>query len=755
MQFTCICEGCNIQPMNTAPADPADPADHVLPCVLMRAGTSRGPFFLRDWLPADEAARNELLVGAIGASDLLQVDGVGGGSSLTSKVAIVSRSAEPGCDVDYLFAQVGVGPQSVDTRPNCGNMLSGVGPFAIEQGLVRATDGQTRLRVFNVNTRSRIDVTVQTPGGRVTYEGQTGIDRVAGRAAAVQLEFLDAWGAVTGSVFPTGRRIDTVLGVPMTCIDAAMPLMIIQAHSLGLQGHETPAELDANPALLQRLESLRCAAGELMGLGDVRTSVVPKPVVVSAGDDAHSITSRYFTPRRCHASHAVTGAIGVSAAFALPGTVASSALQEPGARSVAVLHPQGRIQVDVVIEGQGEQAAIRRAALVRTARKIFQGELHIPAYVFSKPLPRLLSGALHGALPGALHGAPAPSPSPVEGFPLCAAPGAALSSTTTGDKNMHPKLWAPLIAAASLAAATSALAFPTRTITIVVPTAAGGGNDAMARTIAQKLGPLLGQTVIIDNRAGANGSIASEFVARATPDGHTLMLGYIATHAMNPALQKLRYDPVTDFEPVGLVGYSPTLMVASGVAPIKDVKDLVAQLKAKPDKFAYASAGNGTAPHFAAELFKLSTGVQMLGVPYKGAAPAVSDTIGGQTHVMFPSLFTGVPHVKSGKLKALAIAGPKRSALLPDVPTLKEMGVDGVDVQQWYALFAPAKTPKAVVDQLNKALNQVLNDKEVIQRIEGHGADVETSSPEQLAALVKAEGIKWRGVVQKARLTAD
>jgi tripartite-type tricarboxylate transporter receptor subunit TctC len=233
------------------------------------------------------------------------------------------------------------------------------------------------------------------------------------------------------------------------------------------------------------------------------------------------------------------------------------------------------------------------------------------------------------------------------------------------------------------------------------------------------------------------------------------MLGYIATHAMNPALQKLRYDPVADFEPIGLVGYSPTLMVANAKVAVKDVKDLVAQLKAKPDKYSYASAGNGTAPHYAAELFKLSAGVDMLGVPYKGSAPAVSDTIGGQTQFMFPSLFTALPHVKGGKLKALAVAGPKRSALLPDVPTLKEAGVDGVDVQQWYAFFAPAKTPKPIIDKLNKAINQVLADKEVEKRMEDHGADVETSTPEQLGTLVKSELAKWKGVVQKAKLTAD
>ena len=684
--------------------------NRAIPCVLMRAGTSRGPFFLREWLPADDATRDEVLIGAIGASDLLQVDGVGGGSTLTSKVAIVSKSSQPGCDVDYLFAQVGVGQKSVDTRPNCGNMLSGVAPFAIEQGLVQAQDGETTVRVFNVNTRSRIDVTVLTPGRRVSYDGETGIDGVAGTAAPIRLNFLDAWGAVTGSVFPTGRRIDVIDGLQVTCIDAAMPLVIMRAHELGLTGREAPAELDADLALLARIEAIRCVAGNAMGLGDVSTSVVPKPVIASDGDDADSITSRYFTPRRCHASHAVTGAIGVATAYALPGTVISDAVSRAGARAVSVLHPQGRIDVEVAIEGSGSDARIQRAALVRTARKILQGELHIPPYVFSK--------------------------------------------STEGDRPMK-RLIAPAVAAAMAAAAPHAMAYPDKTITIVVPTAAGGGNDAMARTIAQKLGPLLGQTVIIDNRAGANGAIASEYVSRAAPDGHTLMFGYIATHAMNPALQKLRYDPVADFAPIGLVGYSPTLMVANAAVPVKDVKDLVAQLKAKPDKYTYASAGNGTAPHYAAELFKLNAGVVMLGAPYKGSAPAIGDTIGGQTQFMFPSLFTALPHVKAGKLRALAVAGPKRSALLPDVPTLKEAGVDGVDVQQWYGFFAPAKTPKPIIDQLNRALNQVLADKEVVKRMEEHGADVETSTPEKFGELVKSELAKWKGVVQRAKLTAD
>ena len=292
-------------------------------------------------------------------------------------------------------------------------------------------------------------------------------------------------------------------------------------------------------------------------------------------------------------------------------------------------------------------------------------------------------------------------------------------------------------------------------LTIVVPTAAGGGNDAMARTIGQKLGVILNRTVIVENKAGANGALASEFVAKVAPDGNTLMFGYIATHAMNPALQKLRYDPVKDFEPVGLVGYSPTLMVVNPAVKAKDVKDLVRLLKEKPDDYSFASAGNGTAPHFSAELFKMSTQTSMLHVPYKGSAPAINDTIGGQTQVMFPSLFTGAPFVKTGRLQALAIAGNKRSPLLPDVPTLKEQGIAGVEVDQWYAIFAPAKTPKDMIVKLNQALNKVLEDKEIIKRIEGHGADVETSTPEQLGEMVRKDLVKWRQVVQRAKLQAD
>ena len=297
--------------------------------------------------------------------------------------------------------------------------------------------------------------------------------------------------------------------------------------------------------------------------------------------------------------------------------------------------------------------------------------------------------------------------------------------------------------------------WPEKTITIVVPTAAGGANDAMARILAQGLSVRLGKSVIVDNKAGANGAIASEFVARAAPDGYTLMFGYIATHGINPALQKLKYDPVADFEAIGMVAASPTVLVVNNNVAAKDVKELVQLIKAKPGAFSYASAGNGTAPHIAGELFKLSAGLDVVSIPYKGSAPAVVDTIAGNTQFMFPSLFTAYPQVKGGKLKALGIAGDKRSPVLPDVPTLAEQGIANVSMSQWYALFAPAKTPKAVIDRLNRELNSVLADKAVQKKIEDQGAEVETGTPEQLKTLVQKEVVRWKGVVTAAKIKAE
>jgi len=308
---------------------------------------------------------------------------------------------------------------------------------------------------------------------------------------------------------------------------------------------------------------------------------------------------------------------------------------------------------------------------------------------------------------------------------------------------------------ACFATASFSQAFPSKTITIVVPTAPGGANDAMARIIAQSMSIDLGQPVIVDNKAGANGAIASEFVARAQPDGYTILFGYIATHGINPALQKLKYDPVADFEAIGLVANSPTLMVVSNDVKANTPKELIALIKANPGTMSYASAGKGTAPHLAGELFKLATGVDLVHIPYKGSAPAIVDTIGGTTQVMFPSLFTAYPQVKAGKIRAIGIAGEKRSSVMPDVPTLAEQGVPNVNVNQWYGLFAPAKTPKPIVDRLNKELNAVLKDKKNEKKIEDQGTEVETSTPEQLKALVQSEVIRWKKVVSTAKITVD
>lgn len=318
-----------------------------------------------------------------------------------------------------------------------------------------------------------------------------------------------------------------------------------------------------------------------------------------------------------------------------------------------------------------------------------------------------------------------------------------------------PTFLTPLMASLLLAGPALAQTWPEKTITIVVPTAAGGANDAMARIIGQGLSTRLEKSVIVDNKAGANGAIASEFVARAAPDGYTIMFGYIATHGINPALQKLKYDPVTDFEPIGMVAASPTVLVANNAVAAKNAQELVQLVKSKPGTFSYATAGNGTAPHIAGELFKLSAGLDVVSIPYKGSAPAVVDTIAGNTQFMFPSLFTAYPQIKGGKLKALGIAGEKRSSVMPDVPTLAEQGIANVNMSQWYAMFAPAKTPKAVIERLNHEMNSVLADKAVVKKIEAQGAEVETGTPEQLKTLVQKEVAHWRGVVAAAKIKVE
>ena len=308
--------------------------------------------------------------------------------------------------------------------------------------------------------------------------------------------------------------------------------------------------------------------------------------------------------------------------------------------------------------------------------------------------------------------------------------------------------------AATLTGGPALAAFPEKSITIVVPTAAGGANDAMARTIGQGLSTALKQPVIVENKAGAGGALAAEFVAKAAPDGYTLMLGYIATHAMNPALQKLRYDPVKDFEAVGLVGYSPVLMVTNPGVKAANAKELVALLKGAPDKYSYASAGNGTAPHFSAEIFKLESGAQMAHVPYRGAAPAMTDLLGGQVDMMFATAAAAAPQIAGGKLRALAVTSTERSPAMKSVPTIAET-VPGYAVESWYGLYAPAGTPPDVIAKLNAAAKKAAHSPEFSKKIEHEGLAVVASEPAEFDRYVKAEEARWRKIVKENNIKPD
>lgn len=355
-----------------------------IPCLFMRGGTSRGPYFLRSDLPADEAVRDRVLLAAMGSPDPRQIDGLGGGDTLTSKVAIVSPSTRPGCDVDYLFAQVSVDKPIVDTSPSCGNMLAGVGPFAIERGLVPAEDGVTRVVIYNVNTDSRIEALVQTPGRKVRYSGTTAIDGVPGTAAEIRLNFMDIVGSKAGSLLPTGRVREDLGGIEATLIDVAMPMVIFRAADFGKTGYETPAELDADRDFFARMEPLRREAGRRMGFGDVAEKVIPKVALLAPPRAGGAVTSRYFVPHKTHAAHAVTGAICVATCCALAGSVAEGiAKMPPGEdREVVIEHPSGVFAVALRTRGQGPGMEVA-GGVIRTARKIMDGHVFVPASVLA------------------------------------------------------------------------------------------------------------------------------------------------------------------------------------------------------------------------------------------------------------------------------------------------------------------------------------------------------------------------------------
>ncbi len=371
-----------------------------IPCVLMRGGTSRGPFFAAEDLPDDPALRDAVLAVVMGSPTGRQIDGLGGGTTVTSKVAVVGPSAHPDADVDYLFAQVDPVWGTVDTKPTCGNMLVGVGPFAIETGLVQAVDSTTSLIVRNVNTGSFIDVVCRTPGGELTYDGDCAIDGVDGTAAPVDLRFRGIEGSVTGSMLPTGCAIETItaggVAVEATLIDVAMPMVMVRAADLDRTGHEAPPELDGDAEFMATMEAIRREAGARMGLGDVSRSVVPKFGLLSAAREGGTITSRYFTPTQCHLAHAVSGGICVAAAIALPGTVAASLAQESagwtagdvrrdgdGQRDVTIEHPSGSLEVALRTDRRDGDVRVVSGGVTRTARKIMSGTVYVPAEVWS------------------------------------------------------------------------------------------------------------------------------------------------------------------------------------------------------------------------------------------------------------------------------------------------------------------------------------------------------------------------------------
>ena len=342
------------------------------PCMWMRGGTSKGGYFLRSDLPAETAARDAFLLAVMGSPDPVQIDGMGGADPLTSKVAVVSRSEREGIDVDYLFLQVFVDQAIVTDAQNCGNILAGVGPFAIERGLVAPTGDETRVAIYMENTGQVAVATVQTPGGKVSYTGTAAIDGVPGTHAPVPLEFRDTAGSSCGALLPTSNAVDVVNGVAVTLIDNGMPCVVMKAEDLGITGYEDRDWLDAATELKAKIEAIRLLVGERMNLGDVKEKSVPKMMLVAPPKNGGAVTVRSFIPHRAHATIGVLGAVSVATACLIPGSPAAEVAQIPeGARkTLSVEHPTG--EMSCVLETD-ETGAVRTAALLRTARKLMDG----------------------------------------------------------------------------------------------------------------------------------------------------------------------------------------------------------------------------------------------------------------------------------------------------------------------------------------------------------------------------------------------
>lgn len=356
-----------------------------IPFLFMRGGTSRGPYVNRADLPADQDTLARVLIAMVGSGHPLNIDGIGGGAAVTTKVAMLSRSDDEWADIDYFFAQVSVEDQLVDFKPTCGNILSGVGPAAIEMGLVTPQGDDTTINIHAVNTGARVKAKVQTPNGQIRYDGDAQIDGVPGSAAPIALQFMDTVGGVTGAFLPTGNLIDTIDGIDVTCMDVAMPIVMARADSFGLTGYESAAELDENEAFYARMEPLRQKAGQLMGMGDVSSSVIPKFGLLAPAKDGGTIAARYFMPWKCHPTMAVTGAQCLASCVLTPGTVADglAALPNEAPATITLEHASGTIDVVVDYENSARGFQLHSAGLVRTARKLAAGEVFVPGKIWA------------------------------------------------------------------------------------------------------------------------------------------------------------------------------------------------------------------------------------------------------------------------------------------------------------------------------------------------------------------------------------
>lgn len=347
-----------------------------VPCTYMRGGTSKGPFFDKRDLPSNKQERDAIILKVMGSPDERQIDGLGAAVTVTSKVVMAEPSKRLGIDVDYLFAQVDILNPIVDTLPPCGNMMAGVGPFAIEKGWVKATIPETRVMIYNINTNSTIEEIVQTPNGKVKYDGDTHIDGVPGTAAPVILNLFDLVGGKTGKQFPTDKTKEIINGVEVTIIDAGQTMVLLKAQDVGMKGDEDEAFFVKNKELMGKLEAIRLEAGRRAGMGDVKDNVLPKIGILSAPKDPkHNIQGRYLTPKTLHPSFAVTGSIAVGTALKVKGTVAAEVGKENGQNRELIIieHPSGVIEANIEMKQKENGLLLEKAGTIRTVRKIMEG----------------------------------------------------------------------------------------------------------------------------------------------------------------------------------------------------------------------------------------------------------------------------------------------------------------------------------------------------------------------------------------------